>query len=109
MKGKSIKEIMSSSVSNYTGSETTRALVEAQIIERWGPTEVKNYDPLYNARTFSSWLSLGYRVKKGEKALKSITYVEGKDEEGNITRRMRRPCNIFYYRQVQEINPKESI
>jgi len=108
MKGTSIKEIMNSPVSNWTGSETTKTMIEQQIRERWGESELKNYNPMHSARTFQGWLNLGYRVKKGERALKSITYVEGKDEEGNITRRMRRPCNIYYFRQVQKIDNNKS-
>jgi len=100
----SIKEIiLDSPVTAYTGSETTRAMIEEQIKERWGETEVKNFDPRHSARTFKSWVSLGYRIRKNEKALKSITFVEVKDSQGNITRKYKRPCFLFYYRQVEKI------
>ncbi len=103
-----IKEVINSPVSNWSGSEITRNMIEEQIRERWGDSEVKNYDPLRNARTFSGWVSLGFRPKRGERALKSITYLDSRDEKGHV-KKIRRNCNIFYYRQVQEINPKENI
>jgi cell division protein FtsX len=105
----SIKEIiLDSPVTAYTGSETTRAMIEEQIKERWGETEVKNFDPRHSARTFKSWVNLGYRVKKSEKALKSITYVEVKDAEGNVTKKYKRPCFLFYYRQVEKITNEDN-
>ena len=100
----SIKEIiLDSPVTAYTGSETTKTMIENQIRERWGETEVKNFDPRHSARTFKSWLSLGYRVRKGEKALKSITFVDVRDSKDNVTRKFKRPCFLFYYRQVEKI------
>lgn len=99
----SIKEILTGPVSSYTGSETTRSMIEEQIKERWGKSELKNYDPLHTARTFHSWLSLGYKVKKGEKALKSITFIEQKDKDGNVINKVKRPCSLFYYKQVEKI------
>ena len=108
MKGTSIKEIMNSSVSKWTGSETTKAMIAEQIRERWGESELKNYNPMHSARTFQGWLNLGYRVKKGERALKSIIFIDSKDDK-NIIKKIRRPCNIFYFRQVEEINPTKSI
>lgn len=109
MKVTSIKEIINSPVSNWSGSETTRSMIEDQIRERWGETELKNYDPLHTARTFQGWLNLGYRIKKGERALKSIVFIESKDDKGNIIKKMKRPCNIFYYRQVELNKPQENL
>ena len=95
----SIKEILKGpKVSNYQGSEKTRDMVAAQIKERWGESEVLNYNPETNALTFASWLHLGYRPKKGSKALKSITYVEKKDALGNVVKKFPRTVNLFYYR-----------
>ena len=99
----SIKEIIAGPVSSYKGSEATKSLVEKQIQERWGKAELKNYDPLYTARTFHSWLSLGYRVKKGEKALQSITFIDQKDKDGNVLGKVKRTCSLFYYKQVKKI------
>ena len=106
---KSISQIIDGPVSPYTGSEVTRSLISEQIKERWGEVELKNYDPFHNARTFQSWLKIGFKVRKGEKALRSITFVETTDAEGNVLKRYRRPVFLFYYRQVEEINPRKSI
>lgn len=104
---KNIKEALKESpVSAYTGSEKTFDLVSKQIKERWGETELKNYDPFHNMRTFRSWLSLGFRVRKGEKALKSISFSEEKDVNGNVIKRIPRAVFLFYYRQVEKIDAK---
>ena len=102
---KSIKDILeeSSIVSNYQGSEKTKKMVEEQIIKLYGPQELKNYNPYKNALTFASWIKLGYRPKKGSKALKSITLVERKDAQGNIISKYPRTINLFYYRSVEPI------
>ena len=55
-----------------------------------------------NALTFTKWAILGYRVKKGERAIRSITFVEKKDEEGNVIRRFKRVVCLFYYLQVEK-------
>ena len=89
-------------MSSYTGSEETKRIVSDQIKSRWGETELKNMDCYHNIRTFASWVKLGFKVRKGEKALRSITYVEKKDPEGNITK-YRHPVFLFYYRQVEQI------
>jgi len=102
---KSIKEILENGpvVSTYQGSEKTKQMVEDQIKEIWGESEVKNYNPYKNALTFASWLRLGYRPKKGSKALQSITYVEKKDAEGNVIEKYPRKINLFYYRSVEPL------
>ena len=98
-----IKEIIAGPVSSYKGSETTRSLVEEQIEKRWGKKELKNYDPLHTARTFHSWLDLGYKVIKGEKAIRSVTFIEQKNKDGEVINKVKRPCFLFYYKQVEKI------
>ena len=88
----------------YTGSEVTKTLIENQIIEKYGPSELKNLDCYHNVRTYKSWVQAGFKVRKGEHALKSITMVEDKDTNGNILKKYRRPVFLFYYRQVEPIN-----
>jgi hypothetical protein len=101
---KSISQIVKQSpVSEYTGSSVTRSIVEEAIEKRWGKSELKNYDPYHNARTFHSWLKLGYKVRRGEKAIRSITYVETRDADGNVLKCIKRPCFLFYVRQVEPI------
>lgn len=90
-------------LSGYTGSTATFELVAAEIKKRWGDAEVKNYDPYKNALTFMKWALLGYRVKKGEKAIRSITFVESKDKDGNIAKRFRKNVSLFYYKQVEKV------
>ena len=100
---KSIKEIMSGpSVSGYTGSETTRDMVASEIERRWGKAEVKKYDPERNTcLTFSRWLSLGYAPRRGEKAIRSVTFIEQKDAQGNVIKTIPRPVFLFYVRQIE--------
>jgi hypothetical protein len=100
----SIKEILEGpKVSNYHNSEKTREMVANQIKEIWGEKELKNYDPNKSALTFASWLHLGYRPKKGSKALSSVTIIEKKDAQGNVIGRYPRKINLFYYRSVEPI------
>ena len=101
---KSISQIIEHSpVSEYRGSSLTRSLAEEEIEKRWGKSELKNYDPYHNARTFQSWLKCGYKVRRGEKAIRSITYVETRDADGNVLKCIKRPCFLFYVRQVEPI------
>lgn len=90
-------------VSNWHDSEKTKDAVSQQILERWGPSEVKNYDPERNCLPYSVFLNLGYRPKKGSKALKSTTYVDRKDSEGKIIGKFARNVNLFYYLDVELI------
>lgn len=100
----SIKEILEGpNVSNYQGSEKTKEMVEEQIEKIWGKSEVKNYDPYKSALTFASWIHLGYRPKKGSKALKSIVIIEKKNAAGEIISRYPKTINLFYYRSVEPI------
>jgi hypothetical protein len=103
----SIKEILTETP--YTGSEATKALLLQQIEERWGKSELKNYDPKHNARTYKSWVLAGFKVRKGEKALKSITFIETKDAAGNVLKKYRRPVSLFYYRQVEPLQKPSSL
>ena len=99
----SLKEIIEGPVNSYKGSEATKALVEEQIKARYGATELKNLDCFRTLRTFKSLVSLGFRVKKGEKSIKSFTFVEKKDLAGNVVEKYRRPVSLFYYRQIEAI------
>lgn len=101
---KNIKEAISEPLSAYTGSEKTYAIVADQIEKKYGKKELEFYDPYRNTLTFSRWLSLGYRVKPGEKALVSNTVIEEKDKDGQPTKkRISRKVFLFYYKQVEKI------
>lgn len=92
-------------ISGYTGSTTTYDMVAAEIEKRWGEDEVENYDAERNCLTFTKWLSLGYRVKKGQRAIRSITFIEKKDTEGKVIKKYRRVVCLFYYKQVEKLKP----
>ena len=98
---KSVKEIVMQSP--YKGSEKTYEMVKEQIESRWGEAEAESYDPNTDCAPYGSWLLCGYRVRKGEKALKSITFVEVKDEKDNIVRKIKRTVNLFHKRQVEKV------
>lgn len=101
---KHIKEAVKESLSAYTGSEKTYQIVADQIEKKYGKKELENYDPYRNTLTFARWLSLGYRVKKGEKAIVSSTVIEEKDPSGKVVKRVPRKVFLFYERQVEKIN-----
>ncbi|HEY4505448.1 MAG TPA: hypothetical protein VJG67_02050 [Candidatus Paceibacterota bacterium] len=100
---KSIRELMAGpAVSNYTGSTNTFDLVAREIERRYGEDEVEKYDPYTNTLTFAKWASLGYCVKRNQRAIRSITFVEKKDKDGNVTKRYKRTVCLFYYLQVEK-------
>jgi hypothetical protein len=96
---KSIKEIIRSP---YKGSEATFEMVKEQIRERWGDECAEEFDPHTHCMPFSSWLAQGYMVKKGSKALRSVTFLEVKDEKGKVVRKIPRTVNLFHRRQVEK-------
>jgi len=87
--------------SNWTGSATTETLVRKQISVRWGSEEAEKYDPQTNCLTIRQWNENGYRVKKGETALKSYIVVEKKDKKGEVVEKYPKRINLFYQRQVE--------
>ena len=90
-------------VSSWKGSLNTAENVRKQILDRWGQEEAGNYDPKCNCLTFNQWFQNGYRVKKGEKAIKSITLIEKKDEKGEVIRKYVKTVNLFYVGQVEKM------
>lgn len=100
-----IKDVLDGpEISNFMGSEKTRALVEQEIVSRWGESELKNYDPYRSALTFKKWLSLGFVPKKNEKAIRSFIMVEQKDpKDPKKVMKKIKSIYLFYYRQVTEL------
>jgi antirestriction protein ArdC len=97
------------SLSHWRGSEKTAEIVREEIAKRWGEKEAKQYDPLKNCFTFQTWKALGYQVKKGEKAIRSITYVEVKDKgdredktDEEEVRKYPKTVYLFYKTQVEK-------
>jgi len=89
--------------SGYRGSEKTAEMVRKQIEERFGSEAADEYNPALNARTYKNWLKIGYRVKPGEKALKSVTVIEKKDAQGNIIKKYPKKVALFFHCQVEPI------
>ncbi len=96
-------------LAHWRGSEKTADAVRQEIARRWGDAEAEKYDPMVNCFTIGTWNQLGYRVKKGEKATRSITYVEGTDqtdaaadEEEPEVRTYRKTVYLFYRTQVEK-------
>jgi hypothetical protein len=97
-------------LAHWRGSARTADAVREEIARRWGDDEAAKYDPLTNCFTIQTWNQLGYRVKKGEKAIRSITYVEGTDQTQNAddedaeqdVRTYRKTVYLFYRTQVEK-------
>ena len=106
---KSIKEILEGpEISNFSGSEKTRSIVEAEIVKRWGQSELKNYDPLRSTLTVRSWITqFGMIPKKGEKAIRSFVVLESRDRKDptKVVKRIK-SIYLFHYRQVTELAKK---
>jgi hypothetical protein len=95
--------------STYRGSQETYRRVAAQIAERWGDEEVANYDPYSSAMTFRQWMKAGYKVNRGEKAIKSTTLIVKTDDNGNVITRYPRVVNLFYIKQVSKIKEESLV
>jgi hypothetical protein len=96
--------------SEWKGSVDTARSIAQQIGNRWGEEEVKKYDPLTNCFTYNGWKERGFQVKKGEKGMRSVTFVEGtkKDKTGKESNfSYPRSITLFYEKQVEKIIPKE--
>jgi antirestriction protein ArdC len=98
-------------LAHWRGSQKTADAVREEIARRWGEDEAKQYDPLTNCFTIQTWNTLGYRVKKGEKAIRSVTYVQGTDQaedddadedEEQEMRTYRKTVYLFYRTQVEK-------
>jgi len=97
----------SEELAQWKGSLNTANAVRQEIAKRWGSEEAKHYDPLKNCFTFKTWLAKGYHVKKGEKAIRSMTLVEKEDpnaEKGEVTEKRTYPKTVylFYIKQVEK-------
>src|SRR5258708_8747004 len=91
----------------WKGSEKTALAVRNEIAKRWGTEEAEKYDPLKNCFTLKTWGAKGYRVRKGEKAIRSTTLLEVKDrdsKDGTKEIVSKSPNNVylFYDKQVEK-------
>ena len=87
---------------NYTGNSETATKVRSQIEERFGKIEAKKYNPFINCRTFNNWLKNGFRVKHGQRSLKSFVIISFKDKNGKVIKK-RKTINLFYVLQVEAL------
>ena len=83
----------------YKGGRTA-LFVKAEIENRFGKKEAQKYNPLENCFTFNGWRQRGYSVNKGEKAIKSITFIKDEETENVYPRTV----SLFAQPQVSKIN-----
>ncbi len=103
---KKVSEVLEPQITtNYQGSEATYEDVKQQLQERFGKKVADSYNPATNCAPFSVWAKAGYRVKKGEKALKSVTFVERENDETGEVEKIRRVVNLFHRVQVELAEP----
>jgi hypothetical protein len=93
---------------NWTGSQKTFELVRSQIESRFGTETAANFDPLTDARTFRSWLDLGFVVRKNEKGIRSFILVRRKGSKDNDDKVVRN-IYLFHKNQVEPLTPKSSL
>lgn len=93
-------EHIKTAITNWHGSSKTAESIREEVRKRWGDEVAKEYDPTWSARPYSAWRKLGFQVKKGETALRSITAVETKDSKGKVVSRHFRPVFLFHYKQL---------
>src|SRR2546425_13106777 len=97
-------------LAHWKGSLKTADAVRDEIAQRYGEEEAKNYDPTKNCFTFKTWKAKGYFVKKGEKAIRSMTLIEAEDKEGKEDkegeqtekRTYPKTVYLFYIKQVEK-------
>jgi antirestriction protein ArdC len=87
----------------YQGSKHTVEQVRKILQVRYNLEEAEKYTPDM-CRTFRSWLSIGYRVRKGEKAIPIVFAIPRKPEDENQSGPVIRKANLFYIKQVEKIS-----
>ena len=96
-------------LAHWKGSLKTADAVREEIANRWGEEEAENYDPRENCFTFKTWLAKGYVVKKGEKAIRSMTLIEEKDpdaKEDEQTEAIKYPKTVYLF-YIKQVTKKE--
>ncbi len=91
----------------WQGSINTADHVRKVIAKRYGEEEAAKYNPLANCFTFKTWKAKGYFVKKGEKAIRSITFIEEKDPKAKESEKAEvikypKTVYLFYIKQVEK-------
>ena len=88
----------------YRGSENTANMVREQLKQKYNAKVANDYDPYFSCRTYRNWRKIGYIVKKGEKALKSIVVLEEKDDAGRVIKTYPKVISLFHLSQVERLN-----
>lgn len=96
-----IKEILAMPTP-YRGGKSAE-LVREKVRELYGDKAAKEYDPHFTCRSFREWGKINYRVKKGAKAIKSITVIEEKDSKGKVISTYPKVVNLFHIRDVERL------
>ena len=92
-------------VSSYKSGTKSVEFVRQQLLEKYGKEISESYDPRFHVFTMKDLNQAGYRVRKGEKALKSFVVREVAGEEGKAARRYVKPVNLFHLAmQCEKIN-----
>ena len=94
-------------LAHWKGSEKTAEQVKEEIARRYGEEEAENYDPQINCFTLPTWNKLGFKVRKGEKAIRSMTFIakaDPKAKKGEQTEVIKYPKTVylFYIKQVKK-------
>jgi len=88
----------------YRGSENTAKMVRDEIRKRWGDKAAEEYNPYFTTRTYRNWSRINYRVRKNERAIKSIVLVPlEEDEKGNVIKSYPKVINLFHINQVERL------
>ena len=93
----------------WRGSEKTADQVREEIARRYGEEEAEEYDPQTNCFTLPTWNKLGYVVRKGEKAIRSMTLIEKADpnaKEGEQTEAIKYPKTVYLF-YIKQVTKKE--
>src|SRR2546421_8390000 len=98
---------MKQQLAHWKGSIQTAGAVREEIARRYGEQEAGKYNPLANCFTYQTWKAKGYYVKKGEKAIRSMTLVEvpeedAKEGEQGDVRTYPKTVYLFYVKQVEK-------
>ena len=91
-------------LTNYKGSELTCKAVGDEITRRYGPKIAKQYDPRRNCRTYVGWTFIGFKPRKGEKPIPSVTYIEKKNSLGDVVKTYPRTIYLFFINQVERVS-----
>src|SRR5690242_2479249 len=94
-------------LAHWKGSDKTAEIVRKEIAKRYGEQEAQHYDPQVNCFTLPTWNKLGFRVRKGEKAIRSMTLIEkedpnAKEGEQEDVRTYPKTVYLFYIKQVEK-------